>query len=149
MVIPIKIKKLREDAIMPHYAHEGDAGMDVYSVEEVIIAPRERKIICTGLSFEIPRGFEVQVRPKSGLALNYGLTVLNTPGTLDSGYRGELKVILLNTSEQEYIVKKYEKIAQIILTRYEEAQIEEVKDLSETNRGAGGFGSTGLIKNNL
>ncbi|MBR9705986.1 dUTP diphosphatase [Candidatus Pacearchaeota archaeon] len=144
MVIPIKIKKLHPDAIIPHYVHDGDAGMDVYSVKDMIIKPGERILVPTGISFEIPKGFEIQVRPKSGLALKYGLTLPNSPGTLDSGYRGELGVIMLNTSNAYYDVRKGEKIAQIILTSYEEAQIEEVTDLSETSRGAGGFGSTGL-----
>lgn len=142
----IKIKKLNPEAIIPHYEHEGDAGMDVYSCESYILKPGERRLISTGLSFEIPKGFEIQVRPKSGLALNHGLTIPNSPGTLDSGYRGELKVILLNTSNINYEIKKGEKIAQIILARYEQAEIHLVSELSETSRGAGGFGSTGLKK---
>jgi dUTP pyrophosphatase len=144
--VRIKIKKLNSEAIIPHYSHEGDAGMDVYSVENVLINPNERKLIQTGLSFEISRGFEIQIRPKSGLALNSGITILNTPGTLDSGYRGELKIILFNASNNPYQVKKSEKIAQIILTRYEEAEIEETNELTQTKRAEGGFGSTGLIK---
>jgi len=144
--IKIKIKKINPEAIIPHYAHEGDAGMDVYSCEDSILNPDERRLISTGLSFEIPRGFEIQIRPKSGLALNNGITILNTPGTLDSGYRGELKVILFNTSKNLYNVKKGEKIAQIILARYEEAEIEETNELTQTKRADGGFGSTGLIK---
>jgi len=144
--IKIKIKKINPEAIIPHYSHEGDAGMDVYSCEDNSINPNERKLISTGLSFEIPRGFEIQVRPKSGLALNSGITVLNTPGTLDSGYRGELKVILFNTSKNTYDVKKGEKIAQIVLARYEEAEIEEASELTQTTRAEGGFGSTGLTK---
>ena len=144
--IKIKIKKLNPEAIIPHYSHEGDAGMDVYSCEDYLINPLERKLISTGLIFEIPRGFEIQVRPKSGLALKSGITVLNTPGTLDSGYRGELKIILFNTSNKLYQVKKSEKIAQIVLARYEEAEIEETNELSQTKRAEGGFGSTGLTK---
>jgi len=144
--IKIKIKKINPEAIIPHYAHDGDAGMDVYSCEDVLINPDERKLISTGLTFEIPRGFEIQIRPKSGLALNNGITILNTPGTLDSGYRGELKVILFNTSKNIYNVKKSEKIAQIILARYEEAEIEETTALTPTRRAEGGFGSTGLRK---
>ena len=140
----IKIKKVHEKAIVPKYARRGDAGMDVYSVEGLIVKSKERKLISTGISFEIPEGFEIQVRPKSGLALNHGLTIVNTPGTLDSGYRGELKVILLNTGENDYEIKPGEKIAQIVLARYEQAEIEEVSELSESERGAGGFGSTGL-----
>ena len=144
--IKIKIKKINPEAIIPHYSHEGDAGMDVYSVEDSVIKFNERKSISTGLAFEVPRGFEIQVRPKSGLALNNGITILNTPGTLDSGYRGELKVIIFNTSNQSYQVKKGEKIAQIVLARYEEAEIEETNELSQTKRAEGGFGSTGLTK---
>ncbi len=142
----IKIQKINNDAVVPHYVHKGDAGMDLYSVEEVILAAGERKLIGTGLKFEIPMGFELQVRPKSGLAANFGVTVLNTPGTVDSGYRGEVKVILYNSSKNEYQVKKGEKIAQAVIAKYEEAEIEEVAELSETSRGDGGFGSTGLKK---
>ena len=93
----IKIKKINEEASIPFYVHKGDAGMDIFSVEEKIIKPKERTLISTGLKFEIPFGYEMQIRPKSGLAINYGITVLNTPGTIDSGYRGELKVILFNS----------------------------------------------------
>jgi dUTP pyrophosphatase len=142
----IKIQKINNDAVIPHYVHNGDAGMDLYSVEEVILGAGERKLIGTGLKFEIPMGFELQVRPKSGLAANFGVTVLNTPGTVDSGYRGEVKVILYNSSKNEYQVKKGEKIAQAVIAKYEEAEIEEVAELSETSRGDGGFGSTGLKK---
>ena len=142
----IKIQKINNDAVVAHYVHKGDAGMDLYSVEEVILAAGERKLIGTGLKFEIPMGFELQVRPKSGLAANFGVTVLNTPGTVDSGYRGEVKVILYNSSKNEYQVKKGEKIAQAVIAKYEEAEIEEVAELSETSRGDGGFGSTGLKK---
>lgn len=140
----IKVKKLRDDAIIPRYAHEGDAGMDVYSVENATIGPGEISLIPTGLSFELPRGIEIQVRPKSGLAIKYGITVTNSPGTLDSGYRGELKVVLQNEGKRKYEVRKGEKVAQIVLARYEEAEFEEVGELAETSRGAGGFGSTGL-----
>lgn len=140
----IKVKKLSEGAILPCYAHDGDAGMDVFSVEHCFLYPGDRKMVKTGLSFEIPKGFEIQVRPKSGLSLKNGLTILNTPGTLDSGYRGELGVILFNTTKEVYEIKNGQKIAQIILSRYEEAEVEEVKELGESERGEGGFGSTGL-----
>jgi dUTP pyrophosphatase len=146
-MIKIKIKKLTPDAIIPHYVHEGDAGMDVYSTIYFNLESNHRAMISTGLSFEIPKGFELQVRPKSGIAIKKGVTLLNTPGTLDSGYRGELKVIMINHSSEDYEIKKGEKIAQIVLAKYEEAEIEEVKELSETTRGSGGFGSTGLRKN--
>jgi dUTP pyrophosphatase len=118
--------------------------MDVYSVEDFVLYPQDRKLVSTGLSFEIPKGLEIQVRSKSGLAVNNGIMCLNSPGTLDSGYRGELKVILFNTGREPFIIKKGQKIAQIILSRYEYAEIQETKELSETSRGSGGFGSTGL-----
>ncbi len=142
----IKIQKINKDAVIPHYVHKGDAGMDLYSVEDVVLRAGERLLIGTGLKFEIPMGFELQVRPKSGLAANFGVTVLNTPGTVDCGYRGEVKVILYNSSKDDYQVKKGEKIAQAVIARYEEVDIEEVEELSETSRGEGGFGSTGLKK---
>jgi dUTP pyrophosphatase len=142
----IKIQKINQDVVIPHYAHKGDAGMDLYSAEDAVLPAGERKLIGTGLKFEIPTGFELQIRPKSGLAANFGITVLNTPGTVDSGYRGEVKVILFNSSKNDYHVKKGEKIAQAVIARYEEAEIEEVERLSETTRGDGGFGSTGLKK---
>mgnify|MGYP001567158588 FL=1 len=140
----VKVKKLHPEAVIPKYAHKGDAGMDIYSVEELIIPLKERRLIKTGLSFEIPEGYEIQVRPKSGLALNHGLTILNTPGTIDSGYRGEICVILFNTSDKDYQVKKGEKIAQIVLKKVELMDIEEVNELSDSSRGQGGFGSTGV-----
>lgn len=142
----IKIQKINSEAIIPHYVHKGDAGMDLYSIEDAVLLAGERKLIGTGLKFEIPMGFELQVRPKSGLAANFGVTVLNTPGTVDCGYRGEVKVILFNSSKNDYQVKKGEKIAQAVIARYEEAEIEEASELSETSRGDGGFGSTGLKK---
>jgi dUTP pyrophosphatase len=143
----IKIKKLNPYAIIPHYAHEGDAGMDVYSTINFTLKPNHRSMIPTGLSFEIPKGYELQIRPKSGIAIKKGITLLNTPGTLDSGYRGELKIIMINHSSEEYKIKKGEKIAQIVLAKYEEANIIEIEELNETARGKGGFGSTGLKKN--
>ncbi|MBU4348252.1 dUTP diphosphatase [Patescibacteria group bacterium] len=142
----IKIQKINEEAIIPFYAHKGDAGMDIFSIEEKIIKPKERVLISTGLKFEIPIGYEMQIRPKSGLALNYGITVLNTPGTIDAGYRGELKVILFNSSREDYLVSKGTKVAQAIIAKVEEAEIEEVEDICESSRGDGGFGSTGLVK---
>jgi|SRR3989344_3437408 len=143
-MVNIKIKKLHSEAITPKYAHQGDAGMDIYSVEELIIPSKERGLVKTGLSFEIPEGYEIQVRPKSGLALNHGLTILNTPGTIDSGYRGEICVIIFNSSAKDYQVKKSEKIAQIVLKKVESMDIEEVNELSDSSRGQGGFGSTGI-----
>ena len=139
----IRIKKIREKAVTPHYEHNGDAGMDLYAVEDSILRPGERKLVPTGLQVEIPEGYEMQVRPKSGLALKYGITVLNTPGTVDSCYRGEVGVIMLNASNENYEVKAGEKVAQAVIARVERAEIEEVEELTQTPRGAGGFGSTG------
>ncbi|MCX8158535.1 MAG: dUTP diphosphatase [Candidatus Diapherotrites archaeon] len=140
----INVKKIDENAILPKYAHDDDSGMDIYANEEAIIKPLERKAIGTGIKVEIPKGYEAQVRPKSGLALNYGITVLNTPGTIDSGYRGEIKVILINLSNKEYKVEKGSKIAQLIFSRVEKVELKEVSELSETKRNEKGFGSTGL-----
>ncbi len=140
----IKIKKLTNDAIVPSYARYGDAGMDVYAIEEAVLKPGERKLISTGLAFEIPYGTELQVRPRSGLALKQGISIVNSPGTLDYGYRGELKILLINLGEENFEVKKEDRIAQVVLNRIEITDIEEVDELSETERGEGGFGSTGL-----
>ncbi len=145
----VKIKKLHEDAIIPEYAHKGDAAMDVFSIETMLIAPMRRALVKTGISFEIPKGYEIQVRAKSGLALNEGITVLNGPGTVDSTYRGELGVILINHSSKSYLVEKGKKVAQIVLNKVEEIKFKEVKDLKKTVRGTGGFGSTGLTKKSV
>ena len=139
----IKIKKLSEDSVIPKYAHKGDSGMDVFAIETMLIPPMRRALVKTGLSFEIPKGYEIQVRPKSGLALNDGITCLNSPGTVDSNYRGELGVILINHSSKSYLVEKGTKVAQIVLGRVEEIKFKEVKNLNNTTRGTGGFGSTG------
>ncbi len=143
--IKIKIKKLHPDAILPSYAHPGDAGMDIYSVEDVIIPPKERKTISTGISMEYPEGYCTLLWDKSGLASKNGLTVL--AGAIEYTYRGEYKVVLLNTSDQEYVVKKGDKIAQVIVLPVITAETEEVSELSDSVRGSGGFGSTGLVKN--
>lgn len=140
----VKVNKISPDAKIPEYAHEGDSGMDLYADEDAVIGPFERKAIGTGLKIEIPLGYEAQVRPKSGLALNNGITVLNTPGTVDSGYRGEVKVILANISKEAYKVEKGKKIAQLVFAKVENAEIKEVDELSDTSRKEGGFGSTGL-----
>ncbi len=144
MPLKIKIKKLRPEAIIPKYAHESDAGMDLFSIENYILKPGERKLFGLGFQVEIPNGYEMQIRPKSGLALKHGITVLNAPGTIDSGYRGEIGVILFNTSKEDFEIRKGEKIAQAVISECEFAEIKEVSDLSETSRGQGGFGSTGL-----
>jgi len=146
-MVKIKIKKLHPNAIIPKYAHEGDSGMDVYSLEDATLNKLERKLFQTGISFEIPKGYEIQVRPKSGLAFKYGISVINTPGTIDSSYRGELGIILINTDKEPYSVKKGEKIAQIVLQEVKEIEWEEDGSHSKTSREHGGFGSTGLKQN--
>ena len=140
----LKIMKIHENAIIPNYVHKGDAGMDLYSIEETIIKSNEIKLISTGLKTEIPLNYEIQIRPKSGLAIKHGITVLNSPGTIDSGYRGEIKVILINHSEKDFLIEKNSKIAQMVLKKVEQAEIIEVTELNETTRSTGGFGSTGL-----
>lgn len=142
----VKIKKLSKSALFPRYAHFGDSGADLFSTIDCILQPLERTAVPTGLSAEVPRGFELQVRPKSGLALKSGITVLNTPGTIDFGYRGEIKVILVNLSSAPYEIAAGQKIAQLVVAPVAYADFEEVQDLSETARGEGGFGSTGLNK---
>ena len=140
----LKVKKLNEDAIIPNFAHKGDAGMDLYSIEKVIIPKNETRLIKTGISIELPHMTEAQVRPRSGLALKHSITVLNSPGTIDEGYRGEIGVILINHGKEDFVVEKHMKIAQMVIKPIYEINIEEVKDLSDTERGNGGFGSTGM-----
>lgn len=139
----LKIKKMNEDAIIPNFAHKGDAGMDLYSIEEVIIPPTESRLIKTGISIALPKNTEAQVRPRSGLALKYSVTVLNTPGTIDEGYRGEIGIILINHGKEEFIVTPNMKIAQMVVKPIYDINILEVNELNDTDRGEGGFGSTG------
>ena len=131
---------------LPSYASEAAAGMDVRAEipQAIKIGPLERVIVPTGLFLEIPVGYEVQVRPRSGLAAKHGITVLNSPGTIDADYRGELKVILVNLSNEAFSIEPGERIAQIVLARHEVIEWEQTDELSESERGAGGFGSTGL-----
>lgn len=142
-MLELKVKLLTDTAKLPIYATENSAGMDLFSDEETEIQPFEIKAVRTGISVEIPQGYEGQVRPRSGLALK-GITVANAPGTIDSDYRGEVKVILINLSRETFKVEKGMRIAQLIISKYEKVQIKEVDKLSETKRGEGGFGSTGL-----
>lgn len=141
----LKFKRIHPDATIPAYAHPDDAGMDLRSVDELVIKLGERALVHTGLVMMLPEGYEAQVRPRSGLALKYGITVLNTPGTIDAGYRGEVGVILANLGDADFAVAKGDKIAQLVLapvTRPE--KVEEVEEVDATLRGAGGFGSTGI-----
>ncbi len=140
----VKFRKSDPEAVLPTYAHPGDAGMDVRSVEEVVLEPGGRKLVRTGLVMMLPPGYEAQVRPRSGLALKNGVTVLNTPGTIDEGYRGEVGVILANFGAEPFRVEKGAKIAQIVVAPCTRAEIVETDEVDETVRGAGGFGSTGV-----
>ena len=139
----VKVKILNPDAIVPKYQTEEAAGFDLHSIEEKTIKAGERDVIKTGLAVALPKGYELQVRPRSGLALKNGITVLNTPGTVDSDYRGELMVILLNTSNEDFAVKKGDRIAQAIIKEILQADFAVVDELDSTERGTGGFGSTG------
>ena len=146
---PIEVKILKADALeyYPSYAKPGDSGMDVKFVgldEFVDIKPWTRMLIPTGIYVEIPKGYEIQVRPKSGVALTNGVTVLNTPGTIDSSYRGEIGVILMNLSDRPYRVNRYDKVAQLVLCKVEECKWTPVSVISNTERGEGGYGHTGI-----
>ncbi len=137
-------KRIHPEATLPAYAHASDAGMDVRSVEDVTIPVGGRALVHTGLVMELPPRYEAQVRPRSGLALKHGVTVLNTPGTIDAGYRGEVGVILANFGDAPFEVKKGDKIAQLVIAPVTQPVIVEVADVNDTDRGAGGFGSTGV-----
>ena len=141
----IQIKKLSNEVLTPKYETSGSSGMDIaaYIKQDITIEPGEKALIPTGFSLSIPLGHEVQIRPRSGLAAKKGITILNTPGTIDSDYRGEIKVILINLSKDGFSVKNGERIAQMVVCPIKQVVVEEVKELSETNRGIGGFGSTG------
>lgn len=139
----LKFKRIHPDAVLPAYAHPSDAGMDIRSVADVTVAARGRALVPTGLVVLLPPLYEAQVRPRSGLALKHGITVLNTPGTIDSGYRGEIGVILFNSSDVDFQVKKGDRVAQVVIAPVTQPVIEEAQEIDETDRGAGGFGSTG------
>lgn len=131
---------------LPAYATPLSAGMDLRAnlLEPVVLQPMERRLIPTGLFIQLPEGYEAQIRPRSGLALKKGITVLNTPGTIDADYRGEIGVILINLSTQPVVIEPAERICQMVIARYEQAQLVEVETLDETERGEGGFGHTGV-----
>ena len=145
MSISVAVKRLAhgEGLPLPAYATSGAAGMDVVSAEDVSIAPGARHAVATGLALAIPEGFEIQVRPRSGLALKHGITVPNTPGTIDSDYRGELKVILINHGADPFVIARGDRVAQLVLAPVVQAAWDEVAELDATERGEGGFGSTG------
>lgn len=139
----IKIIKLNEAAQVPHYSHADDAGLDLFAIQSHQISPGASALIPTGIAIELPHGTEAQVRPRSGLALKHSITVLNSPGTIDAGYRGEIGVILINHGQEIFEVSAGMKIAQMVIAPVLRAEIEEVTELSATRRGEGGFGSTG------
>ena len=141
----IQIKKLSNFVSTPKYETPGSSGMDIaaHIEEKIIINPGEKSLVPTGFSLAIPRGYEVQIRPRSGLAAKKNITVLNTPGTIDADYRGEIKVILINLSKEKFIIENGERIAQMVVCPVVQAKFEEVKELSDTVRGSSGFGSTG------
>ena len=131
---------------LPHYATTQSAGMDLRANldEPIILKPLDRALVKTGIFMELPMGYEAQVRPRSGLAFKKGITVLNTPGTIDADYRGEVGVILVNLSNEDFVVEDGERVAQMVIAKHEQPSWEEVEELTETERGAGGFGSTGV-----
>ena len=142
-VIPVRFKKEHPDAAAPAYMSEHAAGADLCSIEDFVLAPGARQLISTGLSVEVPVGYEMQIRPRSGIALKNGVTVLNTPGTIDADYRGVVKVLLANTSADPFPVEKGMRIAQAIIAPVSRGQFTEADELSATARAAGGFGHTG------
>ena len=147
--VPVRVKRLEhgEGLELPRYATSGAAGMDILSAEDVVLEPGMRHPVATGLSVAIPEGYEIQVRPRSGLALKHGVSVPNTPGTIDSDYRGELKVIMINHGSEPFAIHRGDRVAQLVLAPVTQAAWVEVEELDETERGAGGFGSTGGARN--
>src|SRR5687767_7830773 len=143
-MVKLLVRRLSSTAILPAYAHPGDAGLDLFADGPASLEPGERKLIGTGISIELPPNTEAQVRPRSGLALKHGISVLNTPGTIDHGYRGEVGVILINHGATRFDVLAGMKIAQMVIAPCLTARVEEAGELSGTARGEGGFGSTGV-----
>ena len=139
----LRIKKLKQDAIIPTYAHIGDAGMDLYASENLVVKAGEWEKIPTGIAIQLDYGYEAQIRPRSGLALKYGVTMLNSPGTIDSGYRGEICVLMINHGKNDFEIHKGDRIAQMVICSYVHPQIECVDELKESERGDHGFGSSG------
>tara|TARA_B100001245_G_C22781057_1_gene377154 strand:- start:5 stop:442 length:438 start_codon:yes stop_codon:yes gene_type:complete len=144
-MVKILIKKLNKNTNIPEYKTDGSSGMDLMANIEkpIILHPGEKKLISTGITIAIPNEYEIQIRPRSGLAAKNGISVLNTPGTIDADYRGEIKVILINLSKQSFKINNNDRIAQMVLCPIVKAELEEVQELPKTIRGTGGFGSTG------
>ena len=145
MTVKIQVKRLSHSLglLLPQRATPGAAGMDVTSAVDITIAPMSRILVPTGLAVAVPEGYEMQLRPRSGLALKHGITLPNTPATIDSDYRGELQVILMNLGTEPFVVKRGDRIAQMLIQRVEPVEFAEVEELPESGRGTGGFGSTG------
>lgn len=145
LAVKINLKKLNKNARIPQYAHEGDAGCDLVSCEDVTIGPGERALVSTGIAVSIPEGYAGFIQPRSGLASKHGISIVNTPGLIDSHYRGEIKVILINLDIHEpFSVKCGDKICQFVIQKVENVQFEQVDELDETVRNSDGFGSTGI-----
>lgn len=140
----LKVIRLNNEAVLPEYAHPGDSGLDLFSVDDEVILPCESKLIHTGIAIELPRGTEAQLRPRSGLAFNHQITVLNSPGTIDEGYRGEICVILINHGKQEFHISRGMKIAQMVIAPVIHVHVQEINGFGTTSRGSDGFGSTGI-----
>ncbi|MBT3836208.1 dUTP diphosphatase [Candidatus Woesearchaeota archaeon] len=138
----IKIKKLHQDAVVPKYPKEHDAGMDFYASESLVLQPGERRLVPTGISMAIPQGFVGLIWDKSGIATKHGLKTM--AGVIDAGYRGEIRILVHNLSNEEYVVEKGNKVAQMLIQSVEQREVMEVSELDETDRGEGGFGSTGI-----
>lgn len=146
MKVGIKRLDHARDLALPHYATKGAAGLDLLAAidADITLMPGQRLAVPTGIAIELPLGFEAQIRPRSGLALKNGITCLNSPGTIDSDYRGEIKAILINHGEDAFVIQRGHKIAQMVIARHEQAELIEVEALSDSDRGTGGFGSTGM-----
>lgn len=146
--IDVKIKRVKDgsDIPLPRYMTSHSAGMDLYAdIEgEAILQPGERRLISTGIAISLPDGFEAQIRPRSGLAINHGITLLNSPGTIDADYRGEISVIMINLGDKSFTIKRGDRISQMVINKVYHAAWEQVEELDETKRGSGGFGHTGL-----
>ncbi|MBN1289897.1 MAG: dUTP diphosphatase [Actinobacteria bacterium] len=143
--VTVDIKKLNADARVPEYAHSGDAGCDLRSCEDVVLLPGNRALVSTGIAVSIPEGYAGFIQPRSGLAAKHGISIVNTPGLIDSHYRGEIKVILVNLDrEKSFEVKKGDKICQFVLQKVEHVRFNQVEELDETVRNSDGFGSTGV-----
>lgn len=140
----LKIERVNEKAIVPNYAHDGDAGLDLYSIDELALSPGERALIHTGIKIQLPKNTEAQIRPRSGLALKHGISLVNSPGTIDEGYRGEIGIIVINHGNEVFKVEEGMKIAQMVIKPVWRVEVEEVNEMSETDRGAKGYGSSGI-----